>query len=449
MNDTIAALSSAPGPSMRAVVRVSGPAAFELAARIVAEGPDPSNLPGFSAPVVNLRLHKESRLPARMLIMRGPRSYTTEDVVEFHILGAQSLAESLLAVCIDEGARPAGPGEFTQRAFLGGRIDAAQVEGVLNLIESRSDGERRAAMHLLQGRISKEVHHVRAALIDALAAIEAYLDFTDEDTEALDYETVRQRLFLCRKDLQHIVETMGRKETWRGLPSVVLLGPQNAGKSTLFNVLVPASRVIMSEIPGTTRDLLEGEVTQGVRPFLLFDAPGVVQSRDPLERLALSRLSGRMAQMDAVLTVFDCSKPPDPENIPRIQELAGIRPCRYILNKSDLAAHRSWDDFNLDEPLIRVSARTGEGLSDLVQVMDRFLPSVTYDNRGGTDIFLMNALQKTCDAINNAIDEDWEGGLELVAMELREATEALGQLGARVLDEEILNQIFSRFCIGK
>ncbi|MBU0754552.1 MAG: tRNA uridine-5-carboxymethylaminomethyl(34) synthesis GTPase MnmE, partial [Planctomycetes bacterium] len=223
-NDTIAAISTAPGPALRAVVRISGPEALSLAGRLIKEGSSPANLPGFSAPRVLLRLSGEGTLQARMIVMHAPRSYTTEDVVEFHIIGAQTLVESVFQRCLKEGARPAGPGEFTQRAYLGGRIDATQVEGVLHLIESRSDSERKSALRLLQGRVSAEAHAVQESLAEALVAIEAYLDFTDEDTESLDRETVRQGLSRCLEGMDRIEETLSRRDSSRNLPSLVLLG---------------------------------------------------------------------------------------------------------------------------------------------------------------------------------------------------------------------------------
>ncbi|MHC4941491.1 MAG: tRNA modification GTPase [Planctomycetota bacterium] len=449
MNETIAALSTAPGPSMRAVVRLSGPEAFACASSLLAGGSDLEGMKGFSAPEVKLSL-SGAELPVRMIVMRAPRSYTTEDVVEFHILGAHALAERILSLCLDQGARLARPGEFTQRAYLGGRIDASQVEGVLQVIESRSDEERSAAVHLLEGKTLRAAGEVRNILVHVLAGIEAYLDFTDEDTEALDVGTLREELVACSEHLQQIEHTLNRKKPLGNLPRLVLLGPPNAGKSSLFRALVPASRSLTSEVPGTTRDLLEGEVKKTARPFLLYDAPGVAESRDPLERLALSRLAGMTARMDGLIIVLDRAAAPQRQRIARLMAMAGCKPFLVVMNKSDLPEHGGWKEYNFNYPTLTLSALKGRGMENLIETLDPLIDSLIPGGGGvGVDFQLASTTRRAQQAIQEALEEDWEGGLELVAMELREATEAIGQLTGRVWDEEILNELFSRFCIGK
>lgn len=446
MNDTITALSTAPGAALRSIVRISGPDAFSMTRSILLKGGDPSEQPAFSFSEVTLDLAGGVR--CRMLVMRAPRSYTTEDVVEFHLPGAPALTEALLDRCLEAGARPAKPGEFTQRAYLGGRIDAAQVEGVLALIESRSDEERRAAIHLLEGRISQHAIEVRRLLVEVLSSVEAYLDFTDEDTESLDAVALKQRL---KESLERVEKMEGRMARRVGahLPRVVILGPPNAGKSTLFKALVPASRVITSPWPGTTRDLIEGEVEAAGRAFLLHDAPGVARNSDPLDRLAQSRLGRMMEGMDAVVMVFDSTLPPDGDLAARVIRTAGRLPSVTVLNKGDLQRHGAWEDWRFDAPPVGVSALKGEGLEALKSFIAALLPPAL--GPGGTvlDLETRSTLKRAAGAIREALDQDWEGGIELVAMEVGEATRALGRLFEPVTDEEILKAVFSRFCIGK
>lgn len=449
MNDTIAAQSTAPGAGLRAVVRVSGPAAFSLAGRMLARGPDPGKLKGFSAPPVFLALSGGGEISARMLVMRAPRSYTTEDVVEFHLLGAQPLAEKVLKRCLEEGARLAEPGEFTKRAYLAGRIDGAQVKGVISLIESRSDEDRRASLHLLQGNASKEAATVRRDLVDTLAALEAYLDFVDEDTEAVDKHDLRSRLRDCLVRLDRIESQVARRIPMRNWPRVVLLGPPNAGKSSLFRALVPKGRALISPEPGTTRDLLEGEVHWGEKSLLLYDAPGVAETRNPLERLAISRLAAMMARMEAALIVLDGSAAPPRDEILSIIRLAGTCPRLFILNKNDLGLHEAWREFGFDPLPIPISSLEGVGTDRLLDRLCAFLPSPMGEGGIGLDLDTAACIRKSKKALMEALNGDWEGGVELVAMELREATDSIGRLAGRIDQEEVLQTVFSKFCIGK
>jgi tRNA modification GTPase len=384
-----------------------------------------------------------------MIVMRGPRSYTTEDVVEFHLPGSQALAELVLDRCLAAGARHALPGEFTRRAYEGGRIDAAQVEGVLRMIESRSDEERIAAIHLLRGGAARDAAGVRRELVQVLADIEAYLDFTDEDTEAVQIDPLRARLERCLAVLETVQERIGRRIPFRNLPRMVILGPPNSGKSTLFKALVPGARALSSDRPGTTRDLLEGEFRLEGAACLLYDAPGVCQSRDPLERLAVTRLHGMMARMDAAMIVLDGARAPEREQLREIASMTGRRPRLYVLNKCDLSTHPGWRQMRFDEPPLRVSALKGSGMAQLAARLAACWPPPAGEGGGGVDFRTRSHLQRTRSAIRKALKADWHGGLEIVAMELRAACDTIGRISGRVMDEDILNTVFSRFCVGK
>ncbi len=449
MSDTIAAISTAPGAAMRAVVRISGPDAFSIAGGMLASGPDPEVLNGFSAPRVRLSLSEGKEARARMLVMRAPRSYTTEDTVEFHLPGAAPLAELILGLCLDCGARLAEPGEFTKKAYLGGRINAEQVEGVLGLIESRSDEERSSALHLLRGGGIREAAELRNCLVNVLASIEAYLDFTDEDTEAVDLQSLRHELGECLGSLDKIKETASRRVPFRNLPKAVIVGPPNAGKSSLFNAVDPGARALISHVPGTTRDLLEGEVSRRGMRFFLYDSPGIAEHSDPLEKLARSHLAGMMPGMDAVLMVFDGSMKPPREAIASCVKMSGKFPCVVALNKSDLPADPEWEAYRFESSHVNVSARHGTGIHELLDALCDLLPPPAGEGGWGADLRTRMRVHKAKEAISLAVEQDWEGGLELVAMELREASESIGFLCEKVTDEDVLQAVFSRFCVGK
>jgi len=449
MVETIAAVATAPGRSWRSIVRLSGEGAFGVGGRLLKSGPRPEKVPGFSAPCVTVAPLPDLEVRARMLVMRAPFSYTTEDVVEFHIAGSVPLAQQLLAQCCRLGARRADPGEFTRRAFQSGRIDGLQAEGVLALIESSSESERAAAVARLRGRPTREAAEVRDRLLQLLATIEAWLDFTDEDTESLDRKSVESELALCRDGLNRIRTMVERRRPFRNLPCVVLLGPPNAGKSSLFQALVPGSEVIVSSVPGTTRDLIEGAVQCGDTMFRLFDAPGVADTDDPLERLAVASLHGMMDRIDACIVVLDGSLPPDRDVLRRLLLFSGPREAVYALNKRDQGEDPGWKKIGLPGEKLAISARFEGGLPTLLGSLDAILPAPMGGEAFFVGALLAGRIDRAVTAIDEALDRNWEGGLELVALEIRSAFDALADIGGRLTGDEILDTLFSRFCIGK
>ena len=451
MNDTIAAIATAPGRSLRAIVRMSGPEAFRIAAALLPEGPDGRELRGFAAPRVTLLLSGGARVSARALFMRTPHSYTTEDVVEFFLPGSPILAGEVLASCLRAGARLSGPGEFTRRAYLSGRIDAVQVEGVLALIESASDEQRAAAMERLRGVPTREAAAVRSELLCLLAAIEAWLDFTDEDTEALDSVSLANAATLCRDRLRGVGKALARRNPSCGIPGVVLIGPPNAGKSSLFSAVVPGGRAIVSGVPGTTRDLIEGRVSHGRRTFRLFDAPGILETEDPLERLALSNLEGMMSRVQTCVVLLDGSLPPERRILEDLDHFCGGRPRVFALNKSDRGIDPGWDavPFPGGGKARILSARLEKGLNELLAGVTDLLPPEPGPETAAIDAGIRSSVEKAVVALDSALDGDWVTAVELVAIEIRDAFDALGGISAPLSGEELLDTLFSRFCIGK
>ncbi len=449
MEDTIAAISTAPGRSFLSVVRMSGAESFAIADRLVDGSPSPARLKGFSAPTVRLRLMGGRIVQARMLVMRRPRSYTVEDVVEFFLPGSPPVADAVLAACLGEGARLAGPGEFTRRAFVNGRIDAVQVEGVLSLIESGSEDQRAAAMERLRGRPTREASAARDRLLGVLAAIEAYLDFEDEDTEAFDALALKEELASCRRALGKIDEILSRRKSHGNLPCVVILGPPNAGKSSLFGALCPEKEVIVSNVPGTTRDLIESVTDMGGRRVRLFDAPGVLDTDDPLESLALSNLEGMMETISACIVLVDGSRPPDREALSVLERFRGARPFVFALNKTDVGVHPAWEEPKGPVEPCLVSARHRHGFGRLLARVNEILPEPLGADGAAMDVGIAHSVRSALGAMDQALDGDWIGGVELVALEIREAFDSLALITGPVSNEELLENVFSRFCIGK
>ncbi|HZL72891.1 MAG TPA: tRNA modification GTPase [Planctomycetota bacterium] len=422
---TIAALSSPAGGAERAVVRLSGPRSATLARKI--------------APVPKRRgvRHTQGRIqgatfPCSVWFMPAPRSYTREDVVEIHVPGAPPLARAAMDALLDAGARAAEPGEFTRRAFQSGRIDLAQAEAVLSVIRAEADSELSAAASLLQGRFSKAVGSIEDRLTSLAADIEASIDFVDQDIDLLPSKVGLDRVDRIQRDLTSLLSQSRSAEIAADAPTAFLVGPPNAGKSTLFNALT-GGKALTSGVPGTTRDLLEGSV-EGVR---LFDAPGIGETGGPLlDREAARRAHEAMKHADLWVVVVDGANP-------RPIALESTRPRITVVTKADLAPAPAAD-------ALAVSAVTGAGLDDLRARLRDWTGSEGPGSRFSLSRRQLALLRQARRALDGAAYSFKSGSSpEFAALDAREALDAIGGITGKRADEEILDRIFSRFCLGK
>lgn len=399
---------------MRAVVRLSGPRAVELAGA----------WPG-------------------AVVCRAPRSYTREDVVELHLPGSPPLVRAAVARLVQAGARPARPGEFTLRAFLNGRIDLCQAEAVERLIAAEGEDDRRAALDLLQGAFSRRLRRLEETLLDLAADAEAAIDFTDQDIEILSVPDAVRRADAARADLGDLLARTASRDVADARPVAALVGLPNAGKSALFNALTGADAIV-SGVAGTTRDVLSAEVDVGARVRLL-DTAGRRPS-EGLEAEAVRRAEEAAAGADLLLFVVDVT---DAERA-RPLEPRG-RPVILVFSKCDLAAAEPLRTRFHTREVVCTSARTGQGVAELKEALRRRLAA----GAGGADARFRVSLRQqallrgAAEALDRAAAVAPGLGMEFVALDVRAALEALGGVTGRHVDEEILNRIFSRFCLGK
>jgi tRNA modification GTPase len=423
-NPTIVALSSAAGGSERAVLRLSGPKSAVLARRL--------------APVPRRRgvRHAQGRIhgaafPCSAWFMPAPRSYTGEDVVEIHLPGAPPLARAALDLLLDAGARPAEPGEFTRRAFQAGRIDLAQAEAVLSVIRADADAELSAAAALLQGGFSKKIGTIEDRLTSLAADVEASIDFVDQDIDLLPSTVALERLGKIRRELAALLAESKSSDIASDAATAFLVGPPNAGKSTLFNALT-GGRALVSGVPGTTRDLLEGSV-EGVR---LFDAPGLGGTGGgPLDREAARRAEKAMRLADLWIVVIDGGAPAKP--------MDSNRPRITVVTKADVAPTGAPE-------ALAVSAMTGAGLDALRARLRDWSGSGGPGARFSLSRRQWGLLREARRGVDRASDAfQANRSPEFAALDLRAAVEAIGGITGKRVDEEILDRIFSRFCLGK
>lgn len=428
---TIYAIASPPGPSPRAVLRLSGPSARAAAELVFAPA-----LPAVRAQVEGHVRVRHGSVRALALVMPGPHSYTGEDTVELHVPGSPLLLGELTAALAQHAGplalAPAAPGEFTRRAFVHGRIDLAQAEGVLLLIHGEAEDVRRLGMQWLQGGLSQAIANIRSDLQDASALVAAGLDFTEGETGEVPDPLWRAPLVRGIERLEQVLA-----ELPAALPSgeVLLLGAANAGKSSLCNALAGRDAVLVDSVPGTTRDLVRVELARGVA---LWDAPGDLAAPADADRAAL-QLRDRLGQRAAcALLVLDPAAP----HVPRTGlPLLAVVSTKHDLHGFDNADHRLPPDC-AQVPRFAVSARTGVGIAALRE----FLLARGAAGAGAACAPLRERLQQACAAARSALSAPMG---ELVGADLAFALQELGAIDGSHSPEDLLDRIFGRFCLGK
>ena len=449
--DTIAAIATAPGVGATAIVRLSGSGSLQAAARVF----EPAT-PLIGATkrlvldgVVRLPALRVG-IPASVYVFRAPRSYTGEDVVELHLPGAPALVEAVLAALLEleqPWVRQAAPGEMTRRAFENGRLDLAEVEAVAALIAATGEDDRRAALATLSGGLSRAVEQVRADLLDLLALVEAELDFVEEEIDLTPDESLIERLGSARAALQVLAVRTDASRGRAALPLALLVGRPGAGKSTLFNALLGAEAAVVTGEPGTTRDRNEHVLAGAHTRLRLADVAGLAAASTPLERRAQELVAGMIEEADLVLVVHD-TPAPDAELAELLLAIEAER-LVFIRSKCDLDFDAAGS--TTGEAQLRTSGKTGEGIAALRELL--LVRAARPDSGAGGRALVAGA--HTQESLASALEALREAGAaipagrELVAEETRAAIDALGEvLGLRVT-EEVLDRIFSQFCIGK
>ncbi len=441
MSDTIAAPATPPGNGGIAIIRVSGPQAEEALTRFFSRRPpyqDRSMMYGL------LRDRDGNILDECMAVMMSaPRTYTREDVAEFHLHGGPWIAQRLMEELGRLGIRTAEPGEFTKRAFLNGRIDLSRAEAVMAAINADSEQAARSAARQLTGGVSAFIAQAQQEALRLLAGVEAALDYPEEIS---DEEACSGLLTGARRLSERLKSACDdRYARWidQGL-TVVIAGAPNAGKSSLMNALTGEDRAIVTDIPGTTRDIVSAVFSLNGFRVTLLDTAGLRESVETIERIGVQRAKAAMEQADAVLLVVDASCPADPQTAERIRTLDG-QPHLIVLNKCDLPFRY---DGPSDTQTLRVSALTGEGIPRLKQALEAF---TAYSGQGKLTSHRHIALAREAAGDLDSFCTELLSGqtLETAAVFLHQALDALGRVTGDRVDEKLLDEVFSSFCVGK
>ena len=444
--DTIAAIATPAGRGGIGVVRVSGPAVPAIAEGLLGRVPVPRQA----------ELHRfldADGTPIDQglaLYFPAPRSFTGEDVLELHGHGGPVVMDLLLARVLALGARPAAPGEFSRRAFLNDKLDLAQAEAIADLIDSATAQAARAAARSLTGDFSDKVKALAEALTGVRVFVEAAIDFPEEEIDFLQDPALLERLAALRRDFDGLEAAASRGRLLREGLTLVIVGRPNAGKSSLLNALAGYEAAIVTDLPGTTRDLVREQVQLDGIPLHLIDTAGLREGGDIIEREGMRRAWASIEQADRVLLVIDDSLGEGPEEAAILDRLPAGLPCTRIYNKIDLTGRRP-DISAGPRPAVSLSARTGTGLELLHAHLKQVLGLDTLDEGHFT------ARRRHLEALQRArghLETGWQqlsasGAGELLAEELRLAQQALGEITGAVSSDDLLGRIFATFCIGK
>lgn len=451
--ETIVAPATASGEGSVGIVRLSGPRASAMLAAVFS-GHTPVAAMASHRLYYGRLLNSDGLLVDSVLavVMNAPRSYTGEEVVEVHCHGGSQVLRSVLDLFLHQGARMADPGEFTRRAFLNGRIDLSQAEAVIDVIRARSERAGRVALAQLEGRLSQQLYAYTSELKQALALLEAHIDFPDDEVGSLDLSLLVSSTTFVKKSMQSLVDSFDTGRVLRDGMSVLILGRPNVGKSSLLNSLLGEQRAIVTPIAGTTRDTLEEQLVLAGFPVRLIDAAGVRDTEDPIELEGVARAREKAGSADLVLLVVDGSL-----SLCKEDELA-VSLCRpastlVVVNKCDLPVVVDVTALSSFVETVEVSTRSGEGLDSLRRAIADLLDSSPFSGDEGlivTERRHLDALLLAIAALGRfSLAAENGQPLECLAMDLRDALSSLGLITGETTPDEILDQIFSRFCIGK
>jgi tRNA modification GTPase len=454
--DTIAAISTPVGQGGIGIVRMSGPQVFEIIDKIFR--PKRSGRPSGASSNMLLYGHiidtdKEKEIDEVLVsLMRNPNSYTREDVVEINCHGGMISVKRVLETLLRHGARLAEPGEFTKRAFLNGRIGLTEAEAVLDLIHAKTNESMKMAVEQLRGGLAEQIDGIRSSLMEICALVEAYIDFPEDDINVKTNKQLVLQLETIKREIEQLSGSFQEARFFREGLSVAIVGRPNVGKSSLLNALLKRNRAIVTDFPGTTRDQIEEFININGLPVRITDTAGIRNSSEAVEKEGIRRSLDAINSSDYIIAMFDGSEPLTEEDFELLDKIAD-RNGILAINKSDLPSGISFSDIKKYRTThLLISALTGDGLENLKSAVFNSNLKNWKEEREGvvvTNIRHKVALDRAALALEGAINSVDKQPLEIFAIDLREALDNIGEITGVVTSDDILNKIFSEFCIGK
>ena len=454
---TIASISTAPGIGGIGIIRMSGEKSFEVLDKIfIAKNKQNiDEIKGYTIKYGNIV--EDGNVIDEVLVsyFKAPRSYTTENMCEINSHGGTVIVRKILELCLKNGADLAEPGEFTKRAFLNGRIDLAQAESVIDVINAKSDKEAKSGIKQLEGFLSKEIKEIKQEIMDVLVNIEVTIDYPEYDTPEVQQEELSKMLQSVGQRLIKLEKSFDNGKIIKEGIKTAIIGKPNAGKSSLLNAILKEERAIVTDIAGTTRDTIEEFVTINGIPLKLIDTAGIREASDKVEKIGVEKSIKLAEEADLVIAIFDSSKELTEEDI-EILKLIENKKSIILLNKNDLNSVISENDEQLKKAsknILKISALNKTGIDELYEKISELfnLNEINLDN----DILITNVrhkniISKSLENVkkaNGALNMNMP--IDIITIYIKEILEDLGEITGEVVTEDIINEIFSKFCLGK
>ena len=458
INETIAAISTPMGTGGIGIVRISGEKALCIASKIFEPSKKNADVMSFKSHTVHYGIIKDlsgkTVDEALLTYMKAPHSYTGEDVVELSCHGSITSVKYLLRAVIEAGARLAGRGEFTKRAFLNGRLDLAQAEAVTDIITSKSESALACAVNQLEGRLSEKINAVREKLVEVMAYIEAETDFPEDDVSGLSADEVKEKLKASLAEIKALLNGMNTGKIIRDGITTAILGRPNVGKSSLLNVLIGENRAIVTDIPGTTRDTIEEYLELDGITLKLADTAGIRDTADTVEKIGVDRAFDALKKSQLVLFVADLSEMPGKDDIALLEKTNG-KTAVLVLNKSDkeLAGAEEAYKALAEIPSVKISAADGSGITDLTALIKKLFGCGDIESDNIPLLYNMRhfeSLVRAGKSTENALAALGSGlSADMLFIDIFDALSALGEVVGMNVSEEVVNKIFEKFCVGK
>lgn len=453
--DTIAAIATAAGEGGIGIVRISGPEALNILNKIFI--PVSENIKNHMLSYGHVREIKTGKIVDEVMAvyMKGPHSYTAEDVVEIQCHGGIVPLRKILALTLENGARLAEKGEFTKRAFLNGRLDLSQAEAVIDLIKAKTDRTFDVALNQLEGTFSAKIQEIRADLVDVLVNLTVNIDYPDEDIEEMTYEKLEESLKTVKIKIKELLDTADTGRIVREGLRVSIVGKPNVGKSSLMNAIIGENRAIVTDIPGTTRDTIEETVTIKDIPVVLTDTAGIHDTEDVIEQIGIEKSKEAFNKADLIIFVIDASEELQEEDY-EIAKYIENRKAIVLLNKQDKGSKANVAGILKKLPnaiAIKTSLARGEGIKELASSIENLVYGGKVrqnDNMLVTNVRHANLLQEGNKCIEDALNmADMREPLEFIEIDVNRCYEALGEIIGETASSDIIDKVFERFCLGK